>query len=88
MIKKINLIIQVDYPDELMAKLINSALRPDNLAKEPMILISKVSKTTLKITSKRMEKIETAVATANDIISSLSLSEEIIEVGKKGKSKD
>jgi len=88
MIKRVNLIIQVNYSNEITAKMINSVLSPDNLSKEPMILISKISTTTLKITAKRMDKIETAIVTANDIISSLSLSEEIIKVGEKGKIKD
>ena len=82
MIKRVNLIIQVNYPDEIMTKTINGALSPDNLSKEPMILISKISKTKLKITAKRMKTIETAIATTNDLLSSLSLSEKIIKVGK------
>jgi len=75
---KINYIFQIKTNSEKEAKLIQSALEPDNNINPPMSIHSQVRKNKVIFTIKSISKIETALTTFFDILSLMNVVEEVL----------
>ena len=75
---KINYIFQIKTNSEKEAKLIQSALEPDNNINPPMSIHSQVRKNKVIFTIKSISKIETAITTFFDILSLMNVVEEVL----------
>ena len=80
---KINFILQIRTESKEKARLIRSALEPDNKISPPMSIISRVNGERVIYTIKSVNKIETAISTFNDILSSIKATEEVLNLKKE-----
>ena len=76
----INIQITINAETEEIAKIIRSSISPDNLADPPMIYSSKNIEEKLLITIKNVKKIETALSSLIDLLSSIQTIKEVLEL--------
>ncbi len=81
-INNISILIKIEPKISNSAKIIQTAIDPDNQADPPMTFHSKSSDKSLLITIKNVGKVETALATLMDMLSAIQAVLRVIELIK------
>ncbi len=85
-IETINCQLIIKTRSNEIAKIICAAIKPDNLAKPPMVLESLSTANTLQITIKNVERIETMLVTLLDLFSTFQVAENVLNLDKSDRS--
>ncbi len=83
-IETINCQFRIKTRSNEVAKIICTALKPDNLAKPPMVLESFNTANTLQITIKNVKRVETMLVKLLDLFSTFQAAENVLELDESG----
>ncbi len=81
-IKTINCQLRIKTRSNEIAKIICTAIKPDNRAKPPMVLEALSTANTLHITIKNVKRVETMLVTLLDLFSTFQAAENVLNLDK------